>query len=340
MAFLDNSGDIILDAVLTDLGRKRLASGKFNIAKFALGDEEINYELWNSSDARGSAFYDLEILQSPVLEAFTSDQSIMKSRLLTLSADNVLFMPILKINNTYDDCKPIAATGGYYLLADSKTFEVDNNATTTAATGFLHGLPGEFSSETTHICVDQGIDSSENGMSITQDIDGSLLETSYIVKMDHRLLRLQGFIGGKNATDSVITMTEQFIDDDSIATYYIVDSQQSSAIVGTRENIKGRMRHKITSGAEPDAIKKFKSREMFDGPLGSILRVTPRVSDLIHQGDSLFDEFGSSGVNLSFRGAKLATYKYIDTNITVTGATTGNSVDIPIRIIKGKTFST
>ena len=82
MAFLDNSGDIILDAVLTDLGRKRLAAGNFNIAKFALGDEEINYALWNSSDNRGSAFYDLEIMQTPLLEAFTSDQSLMKSRLL------------------------------------------------------------------------------------------------------------------------------------------------------------------------------------------------------------------------------------------------------------------
>ena len=339
MAFLDNSGDIILDAVLTDLGRKRLAAGKFNIAKFALGDEEINYELWNSSDARGSAFYDLEILQSPVLEAFTSDQSIMKSRLLTLSADNILFMPILKINNTYDDCKPLTSTGGYYLIADSKTFEMDNLATTTAPAGWLHGVMGEFSSETTHACIDQGIDSSENGMSISQDIDGSLLETSYIVKMDHRLLRLQGYIGGTNAEDSVVTMTEQFIDDDSIATYYVVDSQQESAIIGPRQNIKGRMRHKITAGSEPDQVNKIKSREMFDGPLGSILRITPRISNLLHQGDSLFDEFGSSGTGLSFRGATMSTYKYIDTNITVTGATTGNSIDIPIRIIKGKTFS-
>ena len=35
MGFLDNSGDIILDAVLTDLGRKRLAegNGRFNITK-------------------------------------------------------------------------------------------------------------------------------------------------------------------------------------------------------------------------------------------------------------------------------------------------------------------
>ena len=31
MAFLDNSGDIILDVVLTDEGRKRLARGNFRV---------------------------------------------------------------------------------------------------------------------------------------------------------------------------------------------------------------------------------------------------------------------------------------------------------------------
>ena len=30
MGFLDNSGDIILDAVLTDLGRKRMADGELS----------------------------------------------------------------------------------------------------------------------------------------------------------------------------------------------------------------------------------------------------------------------------------------------------------------------
>ena len=45
MAFLDNSGDIILDAVLTDTGRMRLAKGDgtFKIVKFALSDDEIVY---------------------------------------------------------------------------------------------------------------------------------------------------------------------------------------------------------------------------------------------------------------------------------------------------------
>jgi hypothetical protein len=63
MAFLDNSGDIILDAVLTDTGRMRLAKGdgSFNITKFALGDDEINYKLYDKNHASGSAYYDIEI---------------------------------------------------------------------------------------------------------------------------------------------------------------------------------------------------------------------------------------------------------------------------------------
>ncbi len=70
MGFLDNSGDIILDAVLTDTGRRRLAKGdgSFNIKFFALGDDEIDYGLYDPNHASGSAFYDLDSLQTPVLE--------------------------------------------------------------------------------------------------------------------------------------------------------------------------------------------------------------------------------------------------------------------------------
>ena len=86
MAFLDNSGDIILDAVLTDTGRMRLAKGdgSFKIEKFALSDDEINYKLYDKNNPSGSAYYDLEILQSPVLEAFTNNTSTMKHKLITI----------------------------------------------------------------------------------------------------------------------------------------------------------------------------------------------------------------------------------------------------------------
>ena len=58
MAFLDNSGDIILDAVLTDTGRMRLAKGDgtFKIVKFSLADDEIDYSLFNKSHPSGSAY--------------------------------------------------------------------------------------------------------------------------------------------------------------------------------------------------------------------------------------------------------------------------------------------
>ena len=73
--FLNNSGDIILDAVLTDAGRERLArgDGSFEIDKFALSDDEINYELYDTT--AGTAYADLNILRTPIMEAFTNSNS-------------------------------------------------------------------------------------------------------------------------------------------------------------------------------------------------------------------------------------------------------------------------
>ena len=106
MAFLDNSGDIILDAVLTDTGRFRLAKGDgtFKIAKFAFGDDEIDYQLYRNSNhalgshPSGSAYFDLEILQTPVLEAFTNNTSTLKSKLVSINKTNLLYMPVLRLN--------------------------------------------------------------------------------------------------------------------------------------------------------------------------------------------------------------------------------------------------
>ena len=89
MGFLDNSGDIILDAVLTDAGRKRLArgDGTFKVTKYAFGDDELDYGKYNPNNASGSAYYDLEILQTPILEAFTNNRASLKSKLISLVAD-------------------------------------------------------------------------------------------------------------------------------------------------------------------------------------------------------------------------------------------------------------
>ena len=84
MAFLDNSGDIILDAVLTDAGRARLArgDGSFKIVKYAFADDEIDYSKYDLNHTSGSAYFDINILTTPVIEALTNNMSTMKNRLL------------------------------------------------------------------------------------------------------------------------------------------------------------------------------------------------------------------------------------------------------------------
>ena len=88
MGFQDNSGDIIFDVVLTDEGRKRLAEGDFEITKFKCSDDEINYELFQKLTS--SAYQDLQILQTPVFEAFTNNTSNMSS--LLVSYDSQVFI--------------------------------------------------------------------------------------------------------------------------------------------------------------------------------------------------------------------------------------------------------
>ena len=107
MGFLDNSGDIILDAVLTDHGRKVLAKGdgSFQISKFALGDEEIDYSLYDTTNVNGSAYYDLEILQTPVLEAFTDNAVSMKSKLVTYESLDNSFSHVFDGKCTSENCR-------------------------------------------------------------------------------------------------------------------------------------------------------------------------------------------------------------------------------------------
>ena len=93
MAFLDNSGDIILDAVLTDLGRRRMAQGRFRITKFALADAVIDYGLYTLNTS--SAYTDLEIMQTPVFEVFTQTTANTNYGHLSYTRTDLLYLPAL-----------------------------------------------------------------------------------------------------------------------------------------------------------------------------------------------------------------------------------------------------
>ena len=84
MAYLDNT-EITVDAILTKKGRQKLASGQsLNITKFALGDDEIDYTLYEPAHPKGSAYYDSAIRAIPITEATPDETQVLRYKLVTL----------------------------------------------------------------------------------------------------------------------------------------------------------------------------------------------------------------------------------------------------------------
>ena len=313
MAFLDNSGDIILDAVLTDEGRRRLAEGKgtFRITKFALGDDEIDYGLYDKDHPSGSAYFDLEILQTPIFEAFTNNGSSMKSKIITINNPNLLYLPVIKLNDT-DSQGPVASNFG----ADTFLIPVDkttNDKFSGDTIGILRSpADDELSSTGTRfIRVDQGLDT--DSISPGAGLSSDLREDTFIIEMDNRL---GGLISGDGKTPTEKTPSN--VDDDDIATY-MVSATTDRTFVTANENTTGQ------------------TDQVISGPRGNILqfRIRPKID--LAESDYYFDLFGSVDTSATIdnynQGAS-SNVKYIDSFVTIYGASTGYTVQIPIRFLK------
>ena len=98
MGYLNNS-TIIVDAVLTKKGREALArqDGSFKITQFALGDDEIDYTLYNENHSNGSAYSGEAIENLPLLEAIPDESAILNSKLVTLPRGTSA-MPVVTAN--------------------------------------------------------------------------------------------------------------------------------------------------------------------------------------------------------------------------------------------------
>ncbi len=303
MAFLDNSGDIILDAVLTDTGRFRAAKGdgSFRIVKFALGDDEINYDSFNKDHPSGSAYYDLDILQTPILEAFTNNASSMQSKLISIPRTNLLYLPVIKLNELPTE-NSRHSTGAFIVAVDETT--EDDLLAATDKKGIMKGArPGGSTGGSgggSIIRVDQGLDTTEISPSFT--IDADLVETQYIVEVDNRFAS----IVDNNGNQARVS----FIDDDNIASYYLSLGTDTAYISENTE------RNSATG------------TETISGPRGTILRLKLKASIDLSTSDFLFDQLGDTTTINS------VTVKYIDSTIRITGATTGFRIDIPVRFAK------
>lgn len=101
MGFLDHStNNIIIDAVLTDTGRKMLSNnqGNFKIAFFSLADDEVDYSI---IEKFGRAVGKEKISKNtPIFEAQTLGSVAIKHRLLTLPDPTIVRLPSITLSST------------------------------------------------------------------------------------------------------------------------------------------------------------------------------------------------------------------------------------------------
>ena len=315
MGFLDNSGDIILDAVLTDAGRNLLARGdnSFNIAKFALADDEIDYGLYDKTHLSGNQYYDLEILQTPVLEAFTNNTSTMNSKLVTIASNNQYYMPVVKLKQTGNwGFHP--STSAYIIAVNDDTVRyIKNdlpfsNSPVPMGVGILNGYQPTEPGVADGIRADQGIDNTARPATAgLLPID--LTETEYYLLMDNRL-------GSPRKLNGTAGPTYSYLDDDNIASYLLTLTDYLTDITD------------MSAGSSPIA-----------GERGNKAQFRVQASATLQNSQDLFERIGTqvagtSDITTTAGGQNLTYYWYIDSTIRLIGITTGYRIDIPVRYVR------
>jgi hypothetical protein len=347
MAFLDNTGDIILDAVLTDEGRKRLAAGdgSFRIVKFALGDDEIDYSLYRNSNnpagrhASGSAYYDLNILQTPILEAFTNNTSLMNSKLLSYARNDLLYLPVIELNNKSDGgvdrqtanknakIRAYAPDGGYVITADKSS--ATNELAYTSNIGIKDGYRGnnQGASNQVPFLFDEGLDSTNLVVARLADGDPRF-ENQYLVEVDNRFFKILP-AKGNNPTP----ISPSFIDDDNIASYYLSRNTDSGffALYGdVNANFPGFL---IQNNGAADQSSVLGNPTTNTGRYGSRFGFRLQSSDSIQLSTELFRTLGKTTTN-TYGDLAGNFFRVINTTVRVTGYTIGYRTTVPLQIIK------
>tara|TARA_R100000152_G_C6742547_1_gene166306 strand:- start:161 stop:1141 length:981 start_codon:yes stop_codon:yes gene_type:complete len=324
MSFLDNSGDIILDAVLTDTGRKRMADGNFKITRFALGDDEINYSQYDKNNASGSAYYDLEILQTPIFQS-TTQVSNINYGLLNLSNKNILYMPSLKINSLQTGMQEIY-NGIYYVAV---------NADTVSALNTFGLTSDQYQDNTTSnipaIYIEGGINTTD--LAKTQSNQASYIKSlalsnkSYWISVDNRIFKsIMGPQGAGqpftvNPDGSNFRMPTNLTAITAGTSEAALENYTTYRVVGINNAV-----YQTQTGV---SVANFSA---ILGPGDTVTCFKTMVQDALASAttsDNLYSKIGSKSATLFG-----STYDYIDTFVYITGASTGATINIPVRVLR------
>ena len=324
MAFLDNSGDIMLDVVLTSEGRKRLAAGTFRATKYAFGDQEINYGLYDATNTSGSAYYDLTILQTPIEIAHTDASISLQTKLFTLTSvdgdPQILYLPQLILDDGITDADSTFASGrsAFAVVADDATYSALVTAgSNSLPAGFIDGRAAELAGLGAKVRTPLGI---VNAISNNpqQDpyvpLDPSLDESRYNVTLDNRFLALVQPGNPANATNASIVpsaaTSNLFSGDDYLRVYPVSKGGNPTLFV---------------PGASTKQVSAFK------GPSTTQVLASTYVVNPTNQ-DNIFSTYKVGNVsNYASTGVEM---EVIQTSVKVATFAYGYTITVPLEVIR------
>jgi len=342
MSFLDNAGTIILDAVLTDIGRKRMAQGNFKVAKFALGDDEVDYELFdvggsvvpNETDSIGR-----NIISQSCFEAYGEEHAAITYGLTSQNRADLLYLPILKINEKVTGSLKKGTSDFYYLSTNEET----TKKLTTVFGNYDYFLQNN-SVSTTKLVVESGIDYVDNTgqphlnrTDLTRDafiMQTNLFDNYFNVYCDSRFY--DGVYGAPEHSRFSNDLQGKHLVNFELLSYspptsftQVLDKYTAYIVKGVHNLVYSpyQMGGSGLSDLDVSAIR---------GPRGAVTAVNLKV---IHElnppsgstTDSKYTIFGKTDQTL-FGGSDK--YDYIDSPIYIEGVTSGARLQIPIRIIR------
>ena len=323
MAFLDNSGDIILDTVLTNEGRKRLAAGTFKVTKFALGDDEINYSLYDKTNASGSAYFDLDLLALPVEIAHTDASISLKHKLFSIANQNLLYLPELKSDTSSVGQLGFASSrNAYAFIADDITYDAFTGTSSTAlGDGFMDA----------RMRTPLGINNGDAGDPISttlSQVDSNLDETQYSIIVDDRFIKL--VVPGTTITNGGGSLTAPTGLTNEIAGSTIATPAARSNVFSGDDNLRV---YDVTTSTEPTLFlpKAVNPAGTFAGPSTNNV-ISPSFVVTQTNQDYIFTNYRTSQIT-GYAGTSV-NVDVIQTSVKIVGSTTGLSITIPVELIR------
>lgn len=334
MAFQDNSYGIVLDAVLTDVGRKRMAEGKFKVTKFAVGDDEIDYRLFIADETSIDLQF-TKVAATPILEAFTQKSSVINHGLLNYPRMDILYIPELKVNtSTYIEEVARPYAGRYHLAVNDETTKKLKSTM-----GISEYILESEEDLKTKLVVESGINQILPTSKLAREryiLNLNMLDRYYLLYCDNRVIEhaMNNPPGSEFRNDSENNLYINFEPlqrnvkislDSSIVNFDSYRIKAADNLILEAEN------DRFSAGSTTDD-----RWSALPGPRGSVVALNFKVYD-----ELCGESNGESNIRYSILGTTGSAvfgdsnyYDYVDTNVHLEGLTTNAQINIPLRIIR------